>query len=91
MVSVPELIGLVVVGYVGWKAYAMVRGSGPSGARRERPVAGREARRLVHDPECNTYVPEESAERIKVGGQMIYFCSPECREAYLKKNQGDNG
>jgi YHS domain-containing protein len=41
----------------------------------------------VRDPECNTYVPEHSAERITCGGQMVYFCSPECREAYLKRTR----
>jgi len=40
---------------------------------------------MVQDPVCETYIPRSRAIEKKVGGQTVYFCSPECVEAYLKK------
>jgi YHS domain-containing protein len=41
---------------------------------------------MVQDPICKTYVPKRVAlEGIRSDGQKEYFCSPECRDNYLKK------
>jgi len=81
-----KLVILALFGYLGWKAWRVLRGSGPE---RRAEVRGPE-RRLVHDPQCNTYVPEQTAERLRVKGKVVYFCSPECRQAYLKKTEGES-
>ena len=41
---------------------------------------------MVQDPVCKTYVPKRLAlEGNRSDGQKEYFCSPECRDNYLKK------
>jgi YHS domain-containing protein len=38
---------------------------------------------LHKDPVCGTYVSDDSAIAQVVGGQTVYFCSPECRDTYV--------
>lgn len=38
---------------------------------------------LVRDPQCGTYVPESRAIRVGSGASAQYFCSDDCRRAYL--------
>ncbi len=40
---------------------------------------------LVKDPECGTYVDPEAAISVKNGEDRHFFCSYECRDAYIKK------
>jgi YHS domain-containing protein len=45
---------------------------------------------MVQDPVCKTYVPRRMAlEGNRSDGQRVFFCSPECREKYLKKKPAD--
>ena len=37
---------------------------------------------LVRDPQCGTYIPESRAIRTGSGGEVQYFCSTACRDAY---------
>jgi uncharacterized protein len=84
------MVKLAILGlaaYLGWKAWQALHSESAQrvGRHPERgPVS-----RLVRDPQCNTYVPEHSAERIHVEGEVLYFCSPECREAYLRQKRGE--
>ena len=43
------------------------------------PSAGGE---LKKDPVCGTYVSAATSVRQKVGGELVYFCSDECREKF---------
>jgi YHS domain-containing protein len=51
-----------------------------TGARRpEVPMGGE----LKRDPVCGTYVPAATAVKKTVsGGEVVYFCSTECRDRY---------
>jgi YHS domain-containing protein len=40
---------------------------------------------LVKDPICGTYVSKDSDIRVKDENATLYFCSYECRDAYLRK------
>jgi YHS domain-containing protein len=42
-------------------------------------------RRLVRDPQCGMHVAEELAVPIRMGNEMIHFCSQECRDRYLQE------
>jgi len=44
-------------------------------------------RRLVRDPVCGTHVAEELAIAARTGNEVVHFCSTECRDRYLCKNQ----
>lgn len=37
---------------------------------------------LKRDPVCGTYVPVDNAVRKTVNAEVLYFCSPECRDKY---------
>jgi YHS domain-containing protein len=38
---------------------------------------------LKQDPVCGTYVAIDSSLKTIKNGQVIHFCSPECRDKYL--------
>jgi hypothetical protein len=38
---------------------------------------------LVRDHVCNTFVPQDRALRVVVGGKSEYFCSAACRDRAL--------
>ena len=40
---------------------------------------------MVRDPQCGTYVPRGDAVEKTIKGEKYYFCSRECRDAYLQK------
>lgn len=42
---------------------------------------------LVQDPQCGTYLPEDRAIALRVGGTTHHFCSTACRDAW----QGSGG
>jgi YHS domain-containing protein len=37
---------------------------------------------LKKDPVCGTYVSAATSLNQKVGGELVYFCSPECKEKF---------
>jgi YHS domain-containing protein len=37
---------------------------------------------LKKDPVCGAYVPAATSPTKTVNGELVYFCSPECREKY---------
>jgi YHS domain-containing protein len=39
--------------------------------------------RLVRDPVCGVHVAEGRALAVKQGGEILHFCSAECRDKYL--------
>ncbi|MBS1839644.1 MAG: hypothetical protein JSS69_00475 [Acidobacteria bacterium] len=44
-------------------------------------------KRLVRDPQCGMHVAEELALPVRMGNEMIHFCSQECRDQYLRNTQ----
>jgi YHS domain-containing protein len=56
---------------------------GPGGAAG--PGPSKEGGELVRDPQCGTYVPKARAIAARVGNGTSYFCSTNCRDAYLSK------
>jgi len=40
---------------------------------------------LVHDPNCNTFIPRSGAIRKKLRGETHYFCSSKCLKEYQRK------
>ena len=59
-------------------------GSSPAGSTAARrptedvPLAGE----LKRDPVCGTFVSTASSVKKTVGGQVVHFCSVECRDKY---------
>src|ERR1700685_1955365 len=46
------------------------------------------SRRLVRDPVCGAHVAEVLAIPLREGGQVVHFCSVQCRDQYLLTNAG---
>ncbi len=38
---------------------------------------------LKKDPACGTYISAATSIREKVGGEIVYFCSKQCRDKYV--------
>jgi YHS domain-containing protein len=45
------------------------------------------SRRLVRDPECGMHLTESLALPLRQGGELLHFCSAQCRDKFLGKNQ----
>ncbi|MBI2815525.1 MAG: YHS domain-containing protein [Acidobacteria bacterium] len=39
---------------------------------------------MKKDPQCGTYVSTELSVKIRRGGEVLHFCSPQCVEAFSK-------
>jgi YHS domain-containing protein len=42
---------------------------------------------LVEDPICHTYVPKQQAFILEQGERIFYFCSKDCRNAFITKQK----
>ena len=40
---------------------------------------------MVKDPVCGSYVALDNSVRLQAGGEIMHFCSYECRDKYLKQ------
>ncbi len=38
---------------------------------------------MVKDPQCEVYIPMRQAVSARVRGEIVHFCSTECRDRYL--------
>jgi YHS domain-containing protein len=43
--------------------------------------------KLVRDPVCGMHLAPELAVPLKQGGEVLHFCSAECRDKFLNGNQ----
>ena len=44
---------------------------------------------MVKDPVCGMYMDSRLAVRLETGGEVIYFCSEECKRKFLAKSSED--
>ena len=52
-------------------------------AAKNTPPAAAGGGALKRDPVCGTYIPADNSVRKSVNGEVLYFCSPECRDKYV--------
>ncbi len=79
-----KLLIFAIAGYVLYRLFMNDKNKKNTDEQKimEKKIANGE---LVQDPTCGTYVDPESAITVKSGEQKIYFCSYECRDAYIKQ------
>lgn len=73
-----SILGIVLRGF----SQAMKPGSmapGAPGPSNQVPLSGE----LKKDPVCGTYIATTTSIKEKVGGEVIHFCSTECRDKYV--------
>jgi YHS domain-containing protein len=56
-------------------------------ARMPTANAARSSRRLVRDPVCGMHVDETLSVPLRDDGELLYFCSLACRDAYLSSTK----
>jgi hypothetical protein len=42
---------------------------------------------LIRDPQCGTYFLRQQGVEARVDGQKLFFCSEQCRDAYLREHR----
>jgi len=73
------LFWFVILSWAVWLVRRLFRaGAAPSA----HPPAPRGAVRLYRDPMCGTHVSPEISFPLEDAGQVLHFCSAECRERY---------
>jgi YHS domain-containing protein len=72
---------------VSWAVKLLGRAIG--GASAPRPAPGNAppealvaSKRLVKDPVCGIHMAEDLALPLQANGEVVHFCSPECRAKY---------
>ena len=79
-----KLIIFLLVGYFVLKSMKKILGTGPA---TNIPGGSRETDQIdnlmVQDPKCQTYISQRDAIQATADGQTLYFCSTQCRDAYL--------
>ncbi len=43
---------------------------------------------MVHDPNCNTFIPRPEALSKKIDGKTHYFCSRKCMKEFRARTRG---
>ena len=73
---------------VGWMLRGFVNSlAGRQSAPADQQQSAISSRRLVRDPVCGVHVAEERAIPLRVRGDLVYFCSVECRDEYAGREQ----
>ena len=39
---------------------------------------------MIRDEVCGLYLPRDEALKVEIEGKVYYFCSKECKDAFLK-------
>ncbi|MCF8109071.1 MAG: YHS domain-containing protein [Desulfohalobiaceae bacterium] len=79
-----KILVFVVAGFLLYKMIMGDRNKKVADKKKQEPPI-EETGEMVKDPVCGTYVSNDSPIRVKEGDQIHYFCSYECRDAFLKQ------
>lgn len=83
-----KLIFLVAALYIAYKLFAndfLKKRNAEEKADKEETDRKIAAGEMAKDPECGTYVSIDDSISVKDGERTYYFCSYECRDAFLKR------
>jgi len=87
------ILRLIIVAFIAYLVYRIMRLMVGGGSGRTRSVPHREARdqqmeELVGDPICHVYLPiSKSFKWQDENGEAHYFCSEKCREKYREQRK----
>jgi len=83
------MIRLLILGLLFFVAYtfaSLLLQMSPWRRRQHPPEKTPDGAPMVQDSQCGTYVPRDDAVVKTIGGEKHYFCSKECRDAYLTEH-----
>lgn len=79
------MIRLLLLALIGYGLYRWLKPRlGTSWQHGEEAENSREAE-LIRDPECGAYFLRNKGVSARIDGKTLFFCSPQCRDAYLEK------
>jgi YHS domain-containing protein len=89
------LFWLLVASWAAWllrsfvgRMFRNAATGGQTSTEASTPVDGRQlGRRLVRDPICGMHVDETLSILFRDEGELLYFCSPACRDAYTESTK----
>lgn len=73
---VRSIIGIVL------KGFSDLFNPAPPAQKGPRPPSVPAGGELKKDPVCGTFISTATAIQKRVGGEVYYFCSPECRDKF---------
>jgi uncharacterized protein len=83
------MIRLIIFLLIGYFALKIFKGVFGQSTQSRMEANGRQSGEIddlmVKDPNCQTYIPRRDAVQAERNGETVYFCSRECRDAYLMK------
>ncbi|ROQ92254.1 transcriptional regulator [Desulfosoma caldarium] len=79
------LLALIVYGVYRWLKPRL----SPSWQRDGEAVNAHEAE-LIRDPECGAYFLRNKGVSVRIDGESVFFCSPQCRDTYLEKRKKES-
>ena len=77
-----RIVILLILGYI---LYRLLKSPSKKKTTQESAPKGLSDDVLVEDPHCHTYVPQKQAISLQQGESTLYFCSTECRDKFLNK------
>jgi len=90
-----RILVIVLLLYIGYRLIAGGRKKdsgeqpGNSFTGKDRKPDGPVQDILVEDPVCHSLVPKKQAVRLKHRGSVVYFCSEECCNAFLARQEAE--
>jgi YHS domain-containing protein len=84
------MIRLLLYGFIIYVVYRVVKSwaksvTGPD--RNVDSVARSDNTELIRDPQCGTYFLRQQGVDARVDGQTLFFCSEQCRDAFLREHK----
>ena len=76
---------LILILLVLWAAKALIKDLKALFGRKEKGEKTSYSDELVKDPVCGVYCPKSSSYKLKYKDKVYHFCSPQCREKFLKE------
>jgi YHS domain-containing protein len=77
------LLWLVFFAWIAWLVRRLAGAvAGRANSRASRSSAPPASKKLYRDPACGTHVAAEVSYKLEESGQILHFCSAECRERY---------
>lgn len=77
------LVWLIFFAWIAWLVRRLVGAADKgAGTRVPRPAPPKAPLQLYRDPWCGTHVSPEISHTLEEAGQVLHFCSAECRERY---------
>lgn len=86
-----KLILLAVVGYIFYRALKSWLMTGDGRTLDKTPRGPNDVDDvLVQDPVCKTYIAQRKSLLLKEDGEILHFCSEQCRERYRSTHYRDS-